>query len=334
MKFSLWQLLALLTGVALMVVWREELGLIFSPALNAFTLQLAIFGICVWLLGRSLAWYYSDNSPLWTIGRLASRCRKRPLLFSILRFCIGPYPLAYGIACQANEQLEAGDYEAAVRLAQVAVDLAPRSHAARSVRGLGHHALGEFGEAIVDYRVALEQRPQERTYRVYLAYSYLALGMYDETLSTLASHHCKEWADAQIAHIRGEAHASLEDWHAAINEYNLALQLDPNHEEATLALTIIHSACPLTQLRDGPSAIGAAKRICIRRSWNDWRSVSCLAAAYAEAGDFEHAIEFAKQALELAPKDEKPTRKDRLALYESGHPYRLESASAPSQTGE
>jgi tetratricopeptide (TPR) repeat protein len=47
-----------------------------------------------------------------------------------------------------------------------------------------------------------------------------------------------------------------------------------------------------------------------------------LAAAYAEEGQFEKALEWQKKALELAPENFKADLNTRLKLYEAGKPYR------------
>jgi tetratricopeptide (TPR) repeat protein len=47
-----------------------------------------------------------------------------------------------------------------------------------------------------------------------------------------------------------------------------------------------------------------------------------LAAAYAEAGDFDKAVQWQEKAIELAPEEAKNHYRSRLDLYKSGRPYR------------
>jgi len=51
-----------------------------------------------------------------------------------------------------------------------------------------------------------------------------------------------------------------------------------------------------------------------------------LAAAHAEAGEFDLAVHWAQESLRLAPPHEQATRQARVALYASGQPYRLPSS--------
>jgi hypothetical protein len=57
---------------------------------------------------------------------------------------------------------------------------------------------------------------------------------------------------------------------------------------------------------------------CELTEWHDARMIDTLAAAYAETGDFDKAIQFQKQADEMARKADP----DRLALFEKHQPFR------------
>jgi len=66
-----------------------------------------------------------------------------------------------------------------------------------------------------------------------------------------------------------------------------------------------------------------ATRACELTNWKEANHLDTLAAAYAECGDFAHAIEYQEKAQGLY-KDEKDRKKgrDRLALYREKKPYR------------
>jgi Flp pilus assembly protein TadD len=50
--------------------------------------------------------------------------------------------------------------------------------------------------------------------------------------------------------------------------------------------------------------------------------LDALAAAYAEGGRFQEAVETARRALELAPQPLVPALKARLAMYQRREPFR------------
>lgn len=81
---------------------------------------------------------------------------------------------------------------------------------------------------------------------------------------------------------------------------------------------------PDETLRDGAQAISDATRACELTRWQDHGAIDTLAAAHAEQGEFERAMELQRQAIELAesagfPLDDYRTH---LELYRSGKPLR------------
>ena len=93
-------------------------------------------------------------------------------------------------------------------------------------------------------------------------------------------------------------------------------------------LSRIEASYPSDEIRDGPEAIKNATLACELTSWRDWGCTEALAAAHAEAGDFERAIMWQKKAIDLAGSGpnirtlEALLLQWRLRLYESHKPYR------------
>lgn len=84
------------------------------------------------------------------------------------------------------------------------------------------------------------------------------------------------------------------------------------------------STCPLDELRDGSEALALAGRLWGAAAADDARLLDALAAALAETGDFESAVDRARRGLALVEQDEHLAQqlRERLALYERGRPYR------------
>src|SRR6185436_9825896 len=90
----------------------------------------------------------------------------------------------------------------------------------------------------------------------------------------------------------------------------------------TLAWTL--ATTPEDGLRDGARATRLAFAACELTAWQDAAYIDTLAAAHAETKNFAEAARWQKKALEL-PDFQGAIRMDalnRLALYESGRPYR------------
>jgi serine/threonine-protein kinase len=67
-----------------------------------------------------------------------------------------------------------------------------------------------------------------------------------------------------------------------------------------------------------------AATACKLSSWQDAAQLQILAAAHAEAGDFEEAVKWQEKALGMVPESQTADLQSRLALYLAGKPYRLE----------
>jgi serine/threonine protein kinase/tetratricopeptide (TPR) repeat protein len=80
------------------------------------------------------------------------------------------------------------------------------------------------------------------------------------------------------------------------------------------------------ELRNGAKAIEYATRACELTDWKNANYIDTLAAAYAEAGDFNSAVKWQKESISLLTKEEpaewQAAFEERLKLYQSGKPYR------------
>jgi hypothetical protein len=74
--------------------------------------------------------------------------------------------------------------------------------------------------------------------------------------------------------------------------------------------------------RDARKAWELAVKACQVTNYQQPTHVGALAAAYAESGDFDHAIEYGKKAVQLAVGDERDRLSSRLKLYENKKNYR------------
>lgn len=113
----------------------------------------------------------------------------------------------------------------------------------------------------------------------------------------------------------------------AIADYSESVRLSPASSEPYNSLARIWATCPDPKFRNGSRAIESATRACELDRWRNPRYLDTLAAANAEAGDFEAALRWQQKALDRTRSDspERPGLKDRMALYKQGKPYREDS---------
>src|SRR5207249_1914 len=123
---------------------------------------------------------------------------------------------------------------------------------------------------------------------------------------------------------RGHAWYRKGEYAKAVEDYERALKLDPKNPLRLDTLAWVLATCPDDDVRDGERAVKLATRACELTRWQDGNCLDTLAAAYAEAGDFDKAVEYEKKALE----DEEfaaangPGARARLRLYQRKKPFR------------
>ena len=125
---------------------------------------------------------------------------------------------------------------------------------------------------------------------------------------------------------RGNAYQSKNDYDKAIADYDEAIRLDPKDAIAYDILASLLATCAQAGFRDGKKAVEYAAKACELSEWKSPDFVDTLAAAYAEAGDFEAAIRWETKFLATSNLSEKDAAdaKSRLALYQAHRPYHEE----------
>ena len=111
-----------------------------------------------------------------------------------------------------------------------------------------------------------------------------------------------------------------------------AIKAGPQPAGACSSLAWLLATCWEDSIRDGKKAIGLATRACELSEWKNPDFLDTLAAAYAEAGQFDDAVKWQKKALEhpeAFDAAEFEQAKQRLKLYEARQPYHLPRLALP-----
>lgn len=116
----------------------------------------------------------------------------------------------------------------------------------------------------------------------------------------------------------------------AIVHYREALRHNPTLVEALNNLAWILATDPNPALRDGAEAVRLARRACSLTAYRQAMFVGTLAAAYAEAGQFDQAIATGEKAAKLATEVGQHALAERnrelVEHYRRGQPYRQPQA--------
>jgi tetratricopeptide (TPR) repeat protein len=131
----------------------------------------------------------------------------------------------------------------------------------------------------------------------------------------------------EAALLRASANAALGRYAESLKEIEHVIAIRPRTTGLARALidrAWIRSVCPDPSFRNGKQAIKDATAACKIMSWNDEDMIDTLAAAYAEAGDFDSAVRYEEQALAIkgiTAQDSKRLQ-NHLALFKQHQPVR------------
>ncbi len=144
----------------------------------------------------------------------------------------------------------------------------------------------------------------------------LAIEDYDQALAVQRS--------AEILYWRAKCYRELGDAEKTAAGLQEALAMNPDYLEALNDLAWLQATWPSEEIRDGEKAVANARRACELTEWEHPLLLDTLAAAYAEAGEFESAQQQLAAAMELMSPEvqDKADVKRKAKLYASNKPYR------------
>lgn len=197
-----------------------------------------------------------------------------------------------------------------------------------SVEALQLHAAlaagtGKLRQAIDDLEQLRESVPEDADLLLQLATLYSAGKHSDKAIAVfdkLIAKDPKNWAAYRG---RADAYLNIGRQGPAISDYEAALKIEPKEAGVLNNLAWVLATSPEDKLRDGKRAVDLATEAAKVTEYKQAHILSTLAAAYAEAGNFEEALKWSKKSLEVAGDDKiKSQLNKELASYEARKPWR------------
>lgn len=233
---------------------------------------------------RGDAWAYNMRGIAWTNRREYQKAIED---FSVALRLDSNNSSSY--ANRGAAWLQQGAYEQAIRDLTQAIRLEPDHAAAFNSRGIARRLQGDLDGAIEDFTQAIQIDP--------------------------------DYAGAHSN--RGECHEQKGRYRDALGDYGKAIELESRLASAYALRARLLAACPEEQFRDGIAAIESATTACELTEWKHPSFLATLAAAYAEAEEFDKAVQWQEKANDLSAENVPQEFQDRLELYRHERPYRM-----------
>ena len=237
-----------------------------------------------------------------------------------------------GLLTRARVAMEVSDLDAARKDVDTAIELAPDRVGSILLRAAIARKQERYGDAIVDMRLIVKNQPKEEPNLELLMELGLLYSLDDrpteaiKVFGQVIKQDSEYW---QAYSFRGDTLLAMKDYSKAIADFEKALELSPkdNKERSgilnNLSWTLSTSLAP--EVRNGKRALELGIEACELTEYKKPHILSTLAAAYAETGQFDKAIEWSEKAVELGKESHEPQLEQleaELESYRKKEPWR------------
>lgn len=226
---------------------------------------------------------------------------------------------------RANLAYGKAEYDKALSDYDAVIGQDPGFDWAYHVRGWIYYRRMDYHKALADYETAIKLVPTESVFYRDRGNISLSSKKYDDAIADYTKSIELDPTYNVPWNLRGKCWEAKKEYAKAVADHEKAAQLagkQPFYAGYHTAVAMLRAACPDAKVRDGKKALEAARRAYdLAQGPNE---LAALAAAHAELGEFDQAVEWQAKAVETAPKAQKGQHEQRLKLYQDKKPYSIE----------
>ncbi|WP_197530359.1 tetratricopeptide repeat protein [Bythopirellula polymerisocia] len=220
-----------------------------------------------------------------------------------------------------NGQLEEALADADAVLASEQVEPIHRV-AAHRLRGEALAQLNRLDEAIEEIEQLSRTVPNQPELKMQLALYYLVAKQPQKAISAYDDVLLMDPENALALRSRGDANLNIGNHAEAIEDFEKALKVDPEDAALLNNLAWVLATSPEAEVRNGDRAVELATKACELTEYQMPHILSTLAAAFAESGNFDTAVEWSQKAVNMHdPENDEQLAKE-LASYQKKQPWR------------
>lgn len=214
------------------------------------------------------------------------------------------------------------EYGKAIDDLSKAIELDPNNALTYTMRGAVYVIKMEYQKGVDDFTKAISLRPEETQVYITRALANRELKEYRRAVDDLTKATELDPNCATALYERGQTYQIERKSAKAINDFGKVIELDPKHDPAYNGLALLLATCADAKLRNGKKAIEYANKACALNGKNAYY-LGTLAAALAEVGSFEEAVNCEQKALDFAAgysDEDRAKARKRWELYQGASP--------------
>lgn len=206
------------------------------------------------------------------------------------------------------------------------LDAEPNDDVWFAFRGWARHKNRQTAEGLKDYAEAIRLNPKAGHWYSNRGLIHMEAKQVDEAIADFTA--AIDLTDTSEVPYRNRAMAYTrkKDWARAAADYERVVELNPESAVGQNGLAWLLCTAPDDKVRDGKRALDHASKACELTDHKNGGYLDTLAAAYAELGQFDKAVEWQEKAIKVGdiPIKDMPAARERLELFKAKKAYRGE----------